>query len=37
VNFKLIAPQFGVLWTNAAFVLWTTYLSLVANRGGGAK
>lgn len=32
VNFKLIAPQFGVLWTNAAFVLWTTYLSLVANR-----
>ena len=37
VNFKLIAPRFGVLWTNAAFVVWTTYLSLVANRAGRAK
>ena len=36
VNFTIIPPQFGVLWTNAAFVLWTTYLSFVANRGGGS-
>lgn len=32
INFKLLPPQFGVLFTNAAFVVWTTYLSLIGNR-----
>ena len=32
VNFKLLPEKFGVLFVNAAFVVWTTYLSLVGNR-----
>ena len=32
VNFRCLPPQYGVLFTNAAFVIWTTYLSLVGNR-----
>ena len=32
LNFKLLPPKYGVLCTNAAFVVWTTYLSLVGNR-----
>ena len=33
INFKVLAPQYGVLFPNLAFVIWTTYLSLVGNRG----
>jgi len=29
VNFLLIPPRFGVLYTNVGFLLWTTYISLV--------
>ena len=37
VNFRVLPPQYGVLFTNAAFVLWTTYLSLVGNRPAKAE
>ena len=32
INFRALPPHLGVLFTNAAFVVWTTYLSLVGNR-----
>ena len=32
VNFRVVPLRYGVLVTNFAFVVWTTYLSLVGNR-----
>ena len=32
INFRLVPVRYSVLFTNAAFVLWNTYLSLVGNR-----
>ena len=32
INFRYLPLQYSVLFTNAAFVIWTTYLSLVGNR-----
>ena len=32
INFKLLPEKYGVLFVNAAFVVWTTYLSLIGNR-----
>ena len=32
LNFRLIPVHLGVLFTNAAFVVWTAYLSFVGNR-----
>ena len=37
INFSLLPARFGVLFTNAAFVLWTTYLSLISNRAAAQK
>ena len=32
INFRLLPPQFAVLWTMGASVLWSTYLAVVAHR-----
>ena len=32
INFRVIPLEYGVLFNNAAFVVWTVYLSLVGNR-----
>ena len=37
VNFRLVPTRYGVLWVNACFVVWTTYLSLVGNRAAKTK
>lgn len=37
VNFKVVPARYGVLMTNAAFVVWTTYLSFVGNRAAAKK
>ena len=31
-NFRFLPQQYGVVWTNGAFVIWTTFLCLVGNR-----
>ena len=37
INFRCLPLQYGVVFTNMAFVIWTTYLSLIGNRAIGAK
>ena len=32
INFRVLPPSLMVLFTNAAFVIWTTYLSFVGNK-----
>ena len=31
-NFRFLPQQYAVVWTNGAFVIWTTFLSLIGNR-----
>ena len=31
-NFRFLPQQYGVVWTNGAFVIWTTFLCLIGNR-----
>ena len=32
INFRLLPPQFAVLWTMCCSILWSTYLAWVAHR-----